>query len=155
MQVIIGLLRAAMVKSGAKNFLIDGFPRALDQAECFESMVKQPEMVLAFDCPEVRQCAGTGRAWGVSKQGLYSMCTTCCAELSAGWAGCRLRVVLQAHRAGYTSQHVYHLLRWAVSRVKCVMGRRHCSCSHMRAHALAASCVAHDHTSASGGAQHS
>lgn len=52
-QVIIGLLRAAMVKSGAKNFLIDGFPRALDQAECFESMVKQPEMVLAFDCPEV------------------------------------------------------------------------------------------------------
>jgi adenylate kinase len=42
-----------MVKAGAKNFLIDGFPRALDQAECFEKLVKAPEMVLAFDCPEV------------------------------------------------------------------------------------------------------
>jgi hypothetical protein len=53
LQVIIGLLRSAMVKAGAKNFLIDGFPRALDQAECFEKLVKAPEMVLAFDCPEV------------------------------------------------------------------------------------------------------
>lgn len=54
-QVIIGLLRAAMVKKlpASKNFLIDGFPRALDQAEMFEKMVKPPEMVLAFDCPEV------------------------------------------------------------------------------------------------------
>jgi adenylate kinase family enzyme len=53
LQVIIGLLRAAMVKAGTKNFLIDGFPRALDQAECFEKLVKAPDMVLAFDCPEV------------------------------------------------------------------------------------------------------
>jgi hypothetical protein len=52
-QVIIGLLRAAMVKTGAKDFLIDGFPRALDQAEMFEKMVKAPDMVLAFECPEV------------------------------------------------------------------------------------------------------
>ncbi|KAF6257174.1 adenylate kinase-domain-containing protein [Scenedesmus sp. NREL 46B-D3] len=52
MEVIIGLLRAAMVRSGASDFLIDGFPRALDQAEMFERMVKPAELVLAFDCPE-------------------------------------------------------------------------------------------------------
>jgi adenylate kinase len=51
-QVIIGLLRAAMVRSGASDFLIDGFPRALDQAEMFERTVKPAELVLAFDCPE-------------------------------------------------------------------------------------------------------
>jgi adenylate kinase family enzyme len=39
-QVIIGLLRSAMVKSGAKEFLIDGFPRAMDQAQRFEEMIK-------------------------------------------------------------------------------------------------------------------
>jgi UMP-CMP kinase len=38
--VIIGLLRTAMVKSGARDFLIDGFPRAMDQALRFEEMIK-------------------------------------------------------------------------------------------------------------------
>eukprot|EP00877_Chromochloris_zofingiensis_P005325 jgi/Chrzof1/14794/Cz09g16130.t1 len=52
MEVIIGLLKKAMVNSGAKEFLIDGFPRALDQADAFERMVKPCEMVLFFDCPE-------------------------------------------------------------------------------------------------------
>eukprot|EP00879_Flechtneria_rotunda_P010196 GHRR01010659.1.p1 GENE.GHRR01010659.1~~GHRR01010659.1.p1 ORF type:complete len:366 (+),score=147.50 GHRR01010659.1:558-1655(+) len=52
MEVIIELLRAAMIKSNAKEFLIDGFPRALDQADMFERMVKPAELVLAFDCPE-------------------------------------------------------------------------------------------------------
>ena len=42
-QVIIGLLRTAMVTSGAKEFLIDGFPRAMDQAARFEEMVKPCE----------------------------------------------------------------------------------------------------------------
>ena len=39
-QVIIGLLRNAMIKSGAKNFLVDGFPRELSQAYTFEDMIK-------------------------------------------------------------------------------------------------------------------
>jgi adenylate kinase family enzyme len=51
-QVIIGLLRAAMIKSGAKDFLIDGFPRAMDQAVRFEEMIKPCETVIFFDCPE-------------------------------------------------------------------------------------------------------
>jgi hypothetical protein len=41
-----------MIKSGAKEFLIDGFPRAMDQALRFEEMIKPCEMVLFFDCPE-------------------------------------------------------------------------------------------------------
>ena len=41
-----------MIACGQKQFLIDGFPRALDQAECFEQMVKPCEKVLFFDCPE-------------------------------------------------------------------------------------------------------
>lgn len=40
LQVIIGLLRNAMIRSGAKNFLIDGFPRELSQAYTFEDMIK-------------------------------------------------------------------------------------------------------------------
>jgi hypothetical protein len=85
MQVIIGLLRSAMMKAGAKNFLIDGFPRALDQAEMFEKMVKQPEMVLAFDCPEVG-------GWGWAKPGReqvagHSACSGCCALGQAATGG--------------------------------------------------------------------
>jgi adenylate kinase family enzyme len=38
--VTIALIRNAMVRSGAKDFLIDGFPRAMDQALAFEQMIK-------------------------------------------------------------------------------------------------------------------
>jgi adenylate kinase len=51
-EVTIALLKNAMIKSGEKRFLIDGFPRALDQAEIFERDVKPAELVLYFDCPE-------------------------------------------------------------------------------------------------------
>lgn len=66
-QVIIGLLRAAMLKRlpASKDFLIDGFPRALDQAKMFEKMVKEPQMVIAFDCPQVRCVAGMAGGHGV------------------------------------------------------------------------------------------
>ncbi len=51
-EVTIQLLQAAMENSGAKKFLIDGFPRAMDQAEAFESLIGPPSFVLFFDCPE-------------------------------------------------------------------------------------------------------
>ena len=41
-----------MVKSGGKELLIDGFPRAIDQAARFEEMIKPCELVLFFDCHE-------------------------------------------------------------------------------------------------------
>ena len=52
-EVTVRLLRQAMQSSSNDKFLIDGFPRALDQAETFEQEVKPPELVLFFDCPEV------------------------------------------------------------------------------------------------------
>ncbi|CAL5229717.1 g13093 [Coccomyxa viridis] len=51
-EVTVRLLRQAMQSSSNHKFLIDGFPRALDQAETFEQEVKPPELVLFFDCPE-------------------------------------------------------------------------------------------------------
>ena len=49
MQVTIGLLKAAMEREPGKTFLIDGFPRAIDQAEGFMEQVGKPQFVLFFD----------------------------------------------------------------------------------------------------------
>lgn len=50
--VTLGLIRSAMRGSGACAFLIDGFPRALEQALQFEADIGSAEFVLFFDCPE-------------------------------------------------------------------------------------------------------
>jgi adenylate kinase family enzyme len=52
METTIGLLKDAMVASGRKIFLVDGFPRAADQAHAFESSVQPCDVVLFFDCSE-------------------------------------------------------------------------------------------------------
>jgi UMP-CMP kinase len=59
MEVTIQLLENAMTEALHKNnnatkgrFLIDGFPRKLDQAHKFEESVCPAKMVLFFDCPE-------------------------------------------------------------------------------------------------------
>ncbi|KAI9332920.1 adenylate kinase-domain-containing protein [Zopfochytrium polystomum] len=52
MEITISLLHQAMKKSGAKRFLIDGFPRAVDQSDKFEEEVCQGKLVLYFECPE-------------------------------------------------------------------------------------------------------
>ncbi|KAI5465915.1 adenylate kinase-domain-containing protein [Mariannaea sp. PMI_226] len=58
MEVTIKLLENSMAeslqKSGSKKgrFLIDGFPRKMDQAIKFEETVCPAKMVLFFDCPE-------------------------------------------------------------------------------------------------------
>ncbi|ODV89689.1 hypothetical protein CANCADRAFT_58555 [Tortispora caseinolytica NRRL Y-17796] len=55
-EVTIALLRNAMVeaiKQGKpRRFLIDGFPRKMDQALTFEQQVCKAKFVLFFDCPE-------------------------------------------------------------------------------------------------------
>jgi UMP-CMP kinase len=61
MEVTVALLSNAMAESLATNpppagskarFLIDGFPRKLDQAVFFEATVCPSELVLFLDCPE-------------------------------------------------------------------------------------------------------
>ncbi|ORZ31286.1 adenylate kinase-domain-containing protein [Catenaria anguillulae PL171] len=52
MEITIGLLRDAMVRSGKDRFLIDGFPRKMDQAEAFEDTVAGADFILYFECPE-------------------------------------------------------------------------------------------------------
>eukprot|EP00891_Asterochloris_glomerata_P004606 jgi/Astpho2/4606/Aster-00181 len=67
LQVTIALLRKAMVKSGARKFLVDGFPRALDQAEIFERDIKPCQLVIFFDCPEAtmeERLLGRGKTSG-------------------------------------------------------------------------------------------
>lgn len=61
MEITVALLSNAMAESLAKSppptgekarFLIDGFPRKLDQAVFFEETVCPSELVLFLDCPE-------------------------------------------------------------------------------------------------------
>lgn len=40
MEITINLLERAMVESGAQRFLIDGFPRKMDQALAFEKQAR-------------------------------------------------------------------------------------------------------------------
>ena len=56
-----------MTAAPVKRFLIDGFPRALDQAVAFEATVQPCSFVLFFDCPletmqARRACRGEGGA---------------------------------------------------------------------------------------------
>jgi len=57
MEVTVKLLENAMTETiqkrpSAKKFLIDGFPRKMDQAFKFEEMVCPARLVLFYDCPE-------------------------------------------------------------------------------------------------------
>ncbi|KAK4560991.1 bifunctional uridylate/adenylate kinase [Recurvomyces mirabilis] len=56
MEVTIQLLENAMTstidKNGNRKFLIDGFPRKMDQAVAFEEKVVPSKFTLFFDCPE-------------------------------------------------------------------------------------------------------
>ncbi|GBG58832.1 hypothetical protein CBR_g232 [Chara braunii] len=49
-EMSLNLLRAAMKRSPSKRFLIDGFPRSIEQAEALESTIQPPTLILFFDC---------------------------------------------------------------------------------------------------------
>lgn len=54
-EVTIALLEQAIrenVKNGKKKFLVDGFPRKMDQAIAFEEQIVPSKFTLFFDCPE-------------------------------------------------------------------------------------------------------
>ncbi|KAG0625664.1 hypothetical protein M758_2G071900 [Ceratodon purpureus] len=52
-EVTVKLLEKAMKKSNNDKFLIDGFPRSLDNRELFDSVTGiEPRFILFFDCPK-------------------------------------------------------------------------------------------------------
>ncbi|CCD23674.1 bifunctional uridylate/adenylate kinase NDAI_0C00140 [Naumovozyma dairenensis CBS 421] len=55
-EITLALLKNAIQEhynnKGAKNFLIDGFPRKMDQAISFEEQIAPSKFTLFFDCPE-------------------------------------------------------------------------------------------------------
>jgi adenylate kinase family enzyme/hemoglobin-like flavoprotein len=55
-EVVLKILRNAMTEGGTKpisgRYLIDGYPRAMDQVTGFESAICKPTFVLAFDAAE-------------------------------------------------------------------------------------------------------
>ena len=53
--VTVSLLNNAMEKSGSTKFLVDGFPRDLDNLRCWEkkmSAVAEVQFLLFLDCPQ-------------------------------------------------------------------------------------------------------
>ena len=48
-ELVLNLLKNAMADSGSNKFLIDGYPRVLEQAWAFEKEIGAPTMVLSFD----------------------------------------------------------------------------------------------------------
>ena len=51
-ETTLALLQSAMLKSDKKTFLIDGFPRAIEQASRFEAEIQPCSAVLCFECSE-------------------------------------------------------------------------------------------------------
>jgi adenylate kinase len=50
--LVLQMVEKAMAASGSSKFLLDGYPRALDQAFAFEKAIGAPAFVLAFDADE-------------------------------------------------------------------------------------------------------
>ena len=50
--LVLGMVKKAMAGSGTNKFLLDGYPRAQDQAVEFEAAIGKPAFVLAFDADE-------------------------------------------------------------------------------------------------------
>ncbi|KAJ3381216.1 bifunctional uridylate/adenylate kinase [Lobulomyces angularis] len=76
MEITILLLHKAMKNSKANRFLIDGFPRQMDQALKFEEEVCKSKFVLYFSCPEeemLRRLLKRGETSGRSDDNVESI----------------------------------------------------------------------------------
>lgn len=54
-EITVALLKQAVVdnyNAGKTRFLVDGFPRKMDQAQTFETDVASPAFILFFQCPD-------------------------------------------------------------------------------------------------------
>src|SRR3989338_5232190 len=75
-EITIALLRNAMLNNPAQTFLIDGFPRAIDQAECFERLIAPGKAVIFLTCTEDvmrERILGRGRVSGRIDDNLDSL----------------------------------------------------------------------------------
>jgi len=68
MEITVGLLQNAMqqnIRKDRRKFLIDGFPRKMDQALAFEANVCESQLVIYLEGPEevmVKRLMGRGRS---------------------------------------------------------------------------------------------
>lgn len=51
-ELTVQILIKALIACPSENYLIDGFPRAVDQAQYFEQNVAETQQVLFFDVPQ-------------------------------------------------------------------------------------------------------
>lgn len=54
-EVTVRLLRTAMEKSGSSNFLVDGFPRDIENLRCWQNAmaaIAEVDFLLFLDCPQ-------------------------------------------------------------------------------------------------------
>jgi len=51
-ELTVSILLKGMIANPSKNYLIDGFPRALDQALQFEQQVGEAQRVIFYDVSE-------------------------------------------------------------------------------------------------------
>ncbi|EDO15828.1 hypothetical protein Kpol_1057p16 [Vanderwaltozyma polyspora DSM 70294] len=78
-EITIALLKNAMsenVKEGRSKFLVDGFPRKMDQAVIFEEEIVPSKFVLFFECPEdvmLRRLLERGKTSGRSDDNIESI----------------------------------------------------------------------------------
>lgn len=78
-EITINLLKNAIVENyekGSRNFLVDGFPRKMDQALSFEKIVSEGKLVLYFECPEevmLKRLLNRGKTSGRTDDNLESI----------------------------------------------------------------------------------
>nr|ACO15191.1 Probable adenylate kinase isoenzyme F38B2.4 [Caligus clemensi] len=53
--VIIDLIAEAMLKAGAKGYVLDGFPVDVDQAKAFESQIGHPSLIIDIEVTDAIQ----------------------------------------------------------------------------------------------------
>jgi len=64
LELTVQLLINALIENPSQNYLIDGFPREVDQCTYFETNVCEAQNVLFFDCPQdtcIQRIQGRGQ----------------------------------------------------------------------------------------------
>ena len=65
--LILSLIKQLMLKAGSTKYILDGFPREIEQALLFEQDIYPCTFVLNFDCPDEilkQRCLDRGKISG-------------------------------------------------------------------------------------------